>query len=296
MRRPVRGTGPVTGCHRCLLSCLCVGGCEPAAFSFLVLLIRQRRFREELRPLQQIILRRLPLIVDLSSLEELARQVDSCRLCPLYQTRNKSVFGSGDPGARLMFVGEAPGYHEDRLGQPFVGQAGKLLDRLLDRIGLSRGAVFIANVLKCRPPGNRDPQAGEIEQCRGYLERQVSLIEPSVICTLGNFATKLLSGKDDGISRVHGKPVRSTMADREVTIFPVYHPAAALYTPSNLQALEKDFDQLAELLKQAGAAGTLPTSGAAASAAAPGKTSRKRDEPDPPPAKQVDGDIQLGLF
>ena len=295
MRRPVRGTGPVTGCRRRLLPCLRVGGCEPAAFSFLVLHVRQRRFREELRPLQQTILRRLSLTVDLPSLEELARQVDSCRLCPLHQTRSKSVFGSGDPDARLMFVGEAPGYHEDRLGQPFVGQAGKLLDRLLDRIGFSRGDVFIANVLKCRPPGNRDPEAGEIEQCRRYLEQQVSLIGPSVICTLGNFATKLLSGKSDGISRVHGKPVCSTMADREITIFPVYHPAAALYTPSNLQALEEDFDRLAGLLKQPGAAGPLPASRVSTPAAGPGKSGSNQDEPDPP-AKQTDGDIQLGLF
>ena len=147
-----------------------------------------------------------------------------------------------------MFVGEAPGYHEDRLGEPFVGQAGKLLDSLLGRIGLTRADVYIANVLKCRPPNNRDPQPDEIELCRVFLERQIALIAPEVICTLGNFATKLLSGKPDGISRVHGRP--QAMAGGDIRLFPVYHPAAALYTPANLKVLEEDFDRLAVILAE----------------------------------------------
>lgn len=148
-----------------------------------------------------------------------------------------------------MFVGEAPGYHEDQQGVPFVGQAGKLLEKLLARIGMNRSDVFIANVLKCRPPDNRDPLAEEIDRCRNFLEEQIRIIQPLVICTLGNFATKLLTGSTEGISRVHGRP--QDMPEHEGTcLFPVYHPAAALYTPSNLKSLEDDFDRLPALLGQ----------------------------------------------
>src|SRR4051794_2346486 len=147
-----------------------------------------------------------------------------------------------------MFVGEAPGFHEDQLGKPFVGQAGKLLDKLLAGIGLDRGGVYIANVLKCRPPGNRDPQADEIEACEGHLFRQIALIEPKVVATLGNFATKLLSGKPAGITRVHGAEQETTLGGRRVLLYPLYHPAAALYTPAMLKVLEADFSRLPELL------------------------------------------------
>jgi uracil-DNA glycosylase len=147
-----------------------------------------------------------------------------------------------------MFVGEAPGANEDKRGLPFVGQAGRLLDRLLAEIGLERGDVFIANVLKCRPPGNRDPRPQEIEACRSYLHRQVELIEPRVICTLGNFSTKLLRGDPTGISRLHGQPEVRELGDRAVRLFPLYHPAAALYTPSMLETLRADFARLPELL------------------------------------------------
>ena len=180
-------------------------------------------------------------------LENLLGQVRSCHECELGKTRTNPVFGFGSASARIMFVGEAPGYHEDRQGIPFVGRAGKLLDQLLDRIGLNRSQVYIANVLKCRPPDNRDPLIEEINHCRSYLEQQISIIGPAAICTLGNFATKLLTGKSDGISRVHGRP--QPYPDFEKTfIYPVYHPAAALYTPSNLRALEHDFDNLRDLL------------------------------------------------
>ena len=160
------------------------------------------------------------------------------------------VFGVGNPDADLMFVGEAPGFHEDKQGYPFVGQAGKLLDRLLGDIGLSRNDVYIANVLKCRPPGNRDPQPDEIEACEGHLYRQVELIQPRVIATLGNFATKLLSGKAHGITRVHGRGQETRVGGRAVVLYPLYHPAAALYTPAMLRTLEEDFARLPALLER----------------------------------------------
>jgi DNA polymerase len=147
-----------------------------------------------------------------------------------------------------MFVGEAPGFHEDKQGYPFVGQAGKLLDTLLAGIGLDRGRVYIANVLKCRPPGNRDPAPDEIEACEGHLFRQIELIGPRVVATLGNFATKLLSGKPAGITRVHGTEQEVTLGGSRVLLYPLYHPAAALYTPAMLRVLEEDFARLPELL------------------------------------------------
>jgi uracil-DNA glycosylase len=158
------------------------------------------------------------------------------------------VFGSGNADADLMFIGEAPGANEDKQGLPFVGQAGKLLDKLLSEIGLERGDVFIANTLKCRPPGNRDPHPNEIETCQGYLRQQVALIEPTVICTLGNFSTKLLRGDNTGISRVHGQDETRVIGSRAVRLYPLYHPAAALYTPSTLEMLRADFQRIPELL------------------------------------------------
>jgi uracil-DNA glycosylase family 4 len=139
-----------------------------------------------------------------------------------------------------MFVGEAPGFHEDQQGIPFVGQAGKLLDRLLAGIGMTRADVFVANVLKCRPPGNRDPQPDEIESCEPHLWKQIEIIQPRVIATLGNFATKLLSGKPAGITRVHGQEQWTTLGGNRVLLYPLYHPAAALYTPAMLKILEHD--------------------------------------------------------
>jgi DNA polymerase len=182
------------------------------------------------------------------ALEAFAADVSSCTCCALAQGRTQVVFGTGDADADLMFVGEAPGFHEDKQGYPFVGQAGKLLDKLLGGIGLSRADVYIANVLKCRPPGNRDPRPAEIQACEEHLFKQVSLIEPKLIATLGNFATKLLSGRPDGITRVHGKPREASLGGRSVTLYPVFHPAAALYTPKMLETLEADFAQIPALL------------------------------------------------
>src|SRR5688572_28149138 len=147
-----------------------------------------------------------------------------------------------------MFVGEAPGFHEDKQGIPFVGQAGKLLDNLLAGIGLERSEVYIANVLKCRPPGNRDPQPDEIESCEPHLFRQIELLQPRVVATLGNFATKLLSGKSTGITRVHGQEQEVTLGGNRVLLYPLYHPAAALYTPAMLKVLQEDFRRIPELM------------------------------------------------
>src|SRR5437773_6921084 len=181
-------------------------------------------------------------------LDALRTEASACTLCRLHEGRTQVVFGNGNPNADLMFVGEAPGFHEDQQGIPFVGQAGKLLDRLLDGIGLTRADVFVANVLKCRPPGNRDPQPDEIEQCEPYLFHQIELIHPRVVATLGNFATKLLSGKETGITRVHGVEQETSVGGSRVLLYPLYHPAAALYTPAMLKVLEADFARLPELL------------------------------------------------
>src|SRR4051812_5792844 len=147
-----------------------------------------------------------------------------------------------------MFVGEAPGANEDRQGLPFVGQAGKLLDTLLGEIGLERGEVWVCNVLKCRPPGNRDPHPAEIEACQAYLLGQVELIEPRVICSLVNFATKLLRGDPTGITRLHGREEVRVVGRRAVRLYPIFHPAAALYTPANVEVLRTDFARIPELL------------------------------------------------
>src|SRR6266540_1476056 len=184
----------------------------------------------------------------LARLDALATEASGCTRCRLAETRTQVVFGVGSPNADLVFVGEAPGFHEDKQGFPFVGQAGKLLDRLLEGIGLTRADVYIANVIKCRPPGNRDPVPDEIERCEPYLFRQIELIEPRIVATLGNFATKLLSGKQLGITRVHGQEQDVTVGGRPVLLYPLYHPAAALYTPAMLKVLESDFARLPELL------------------------------------------------
>jgi uracil-DNA glycosylase len=212
-----------------------------------------------------------------------AAETAGCTSCRLAQGRTQVVFGVGDPDAELMFVGEAPGFHEDQQGYPFVGQAGKLLDRLLGGIGLERGDVYIANVLKCRPPGNRDPAPDEIEACERHLFRQLELIEPRLVATLGNFATKLLSGKPHGITRVHGAPQTATVGGRSVTLYPLFHPAAALYTPAMLRTLEEDFARIPAFLSREPEAPPAPV---ATVIPLPVR------EPNPVPAS----DVQLDLF
>ena len=170
--------------------------------------------------------------------------------CPLVAERTNLVFGAGNADADLMFVGEAPGRHEDEQGLPFVGRAGQLLEQLLGEIGLSRADVFITNTLKCRPPGNRDPLPSELEVCTPFLYRQIELIQPRVICTLGNFATKLLTERPDGISRCHGRPCVRELGGRPVRLFPVFHPAAALRTPQIADLMRADFARLPAMLEE----------------------------------------------
>src|SRR5579884_1476576 len=219
-------------------------------------------------------------VQSLDALAEYAAATAGCTRCRLAQGRTQVVFGAGNPHAELMFVGEAPGFHEDRQGVPFVGQAGKLLDRLLAGVGLRREDVYIANVLKCRPPGNRDPQPDEIEACEPHLFRQIELIEPTVIATLGNFATKLLSGRPLGITRVHGQEQALTIAGRSVLLYPLYHPAAALYTPAMLAVLEADFARLPALLR----------------AGEPAPLASLPPPPEPEPRQALAAAEQLGLF
>jgi uracil-DNA glycosylase family 4 len=208
------------------------------------------------------------------ALEAYAAETSACTRCRLAEGRTQVVFGVGNPDSDLMFVGEAPGFHEDKQGFPFVGQAGKLLDSLLGGIGMTRQDVYIANVIKCRPPGNRDPAPDEIEACEGHLFRQIELIEPTVVATLGNFATKLLSGKQTGITRVHGQEQETHIGNRQVILYPLYHPAAALYTPAMLSVLQEDFRRLPELLGR----------------------SQVEPEPELPPLLAPEPATQLGLF
>jgi uracil-DNA glycosylase len=183
------------------------------------------------------------------ALKGVYEQAKACTLCPhLAAARTTVVFGAGNADADLMFVGEAPGANEDKLGLPFVGQAGKLLDRLLEEIGLARSDVFVANVLRCRPPGNRDPLPQEIENCRPWLYRTIELVQPRVICTLGNFSTKLLRADPTGITRLHGSAEERMVGPRAVRLYPLFHPAAALYTPSTLATVREDFARIPALL------------------------------------------------
>ncbi len=182
----------------------------------------------------------------ISTLDELEKIVEQCELCPLKETRNKVVFGVGSPEADLLFIGEAPGFHEDQKGEPFVGAAGRLLDELLVSIlGLTRQDIYIANVLKCRPPGNRDPLPEEIEHCRPFLQRQAQIIDPKIICSLGNHATRVVMRKNINISKMHGKLVK--MGERR--LFPTYHPAAGLYSGATKELIIEDFQKLKTLLQ-----------------------------------------------
>jgi uracil-DNA glycosylase family 4 len=178
----------------------------------------------------------------LAQLGDVAR---ACTACELSGHRTKVVFGSGSAGARIMFVGEAPGYNEDLQGEPFVGAAGKLLDELLREIvGIGRDEVYIGNVLKCRPPDNRDPTAQEIETCKPFLIKQIEIIEPEVIATLGNFATRTLTGRREGISKLRRKPIRV----EDWYVFPMFHPAAALHRGDLYEDVRQDFEALKQFL------------------------------------------------
>jgi DNA polymerase len=200
------------------------------------------------------------------TLDELAREASTCTRCRLASGRTQVVFGVGDPRAEVMFVGEGPGYHEDKQGEPFVGAAGQLLTRMLGEIGLSRGDVYITNTVLCRPPGNRDPLPDELEACRPYLLERLELIQPRVIVTLGNFATRVILDRQVSISRVRGQ--RFQVDGR--TVVPTFHPAAILHgggeASSQMQALRSDFQTIRAILDE------------------------------PPPEPVLAGQEQLGLF
>ena len=229
-------------------------------------------------------------------LEEIRAQVEGCRRCPLADGRTQTVFGVGNPSARVLIVGEAPGKNEDLQGEPFVGAAGKYLNELLAIAGLRREDVFIANVLKCRPPGNRDPRPEEIELCTPYLREQTRTIDPEFIVTLGNFSTKFILKTEIGITRLHGTLQRAG----RFKVFPIFHPAAALYDGSKREALENDFATLGQLLResdasvagvQMGGAAAAPvgpgTAGASATPAGAG-AGAAQTEPRPDPASHVE--------
>jgi DNA polymerase len=211
-----------------------------------------------------------------------------CTRCSqLAANRKTVVFGAGNADADLMFVGEAPGAKEDETGVPFVGAAGKMLDKLLAEIGLERADVFIANVLKCRPPENRNPLPGEIENCREYLFKQLALIQPTVVCSLGNFSTKLLRDDPTGITKLHGQEEVRVIGTRAVRLYPIFHPAAALYTPSNVDLLRADFARIPQLLELG------PPEQPAPEPEPEPEAEAEPIEPEGPPAP---ADSQLGLF
>jgi len=178
-------------------------------------------------------------------LQELAASLNNCQRCKLAKMgRTKVVFGVGNPHASVMFVGEAPGFNEDQQGEPFVGAAGKLLNELLQSASLSRGDIYIANVIKCRPPNNRDPEPDEVETCKPFLMQQISLIRPKLVCTLGNWATQTLLERKVGITKVKGQAFYM----KDFVIFPLLHPAAALHQGNLLETLKADFKKLKEFL------------------------------------------------
>jgi DNA polymerase len=179
-------------------------------------------------------------------LPQIARAVHDCTRCPLHESRTRAVSGEGNPQAKIMLIGEGPGYHEDKQARPFVGASGKFLEELLENIGYKRADVFIANVVKCRPPRNRDPLEEELEACRPYLERQIELVDPKVIVTLGRFSMyRYFPGAS--ISKIHGQPKR--VGNRLVV--PMFHPAAALHQPRWRPQIIEDFEKLPELIAEA---------------------------------------------
>ncbi len=183
--------------------------------------------------------------IESKSLELLEQEVLQCHKCLLCQTRNKAVFGVGNPNAEVMFIGEAPGKQEDLGGEPFVGSAGKLLNQMLEIAGLERKDIYIANVLKCRPPSNRNPRSQEIQECTPYLRAQVSAVAPDILVTLGNFATRFILKTDRGITSLRGRAYTSG----RFYVLPTFHPAAAIYDRKKVETLKLDFELLRQLLE-----------------------------------------------
>jgi len=189
-------------------------------------------------------------------MDEVAAEIMACRKCPLWKKRKKPVPGEGNINANVMFIGEAPGYWEDVEGKPFVGSAGEILDEMLSEIGLSRNKVYIANILKCRPPENRDPSASESEACVPYLNHQIRIVKPKIIVTLGRHSTSYILSKCGveaaGITRLHGRKYEAELLGFKVLLIPMYHPAAVLYNPKYKRALESDFQLLRRELERLG--------------------------------------------
>ena len=191
-----------------------------------------------------------------NKLSQIKLRCDSCKKCDLSNTRTNVVFGKGNPNAEILFIGEAPGDKEDLQGLPFVGRAGKQLDKLLNKISLTIEDVYIANILKCRPPKNRDPKKDEIKLCTPYLIEQIKIIKPKIIATLGNYSTKfVLSGfkpdemkKVEGIAELHGKEKKLIVDGEEFLIMPIYHPSAMMYRPSLREDFENDFRAMSKII------------------------------------------------
>ncbi|MCO6041229.1 MULTISPECIES: type-4 uracil-DNA glycosylase [Thermococcus] len=187
------------------------------------------------------------------AMKKLEEKIKACKKCPLGELRTNAVPGSGSYDAKIMFVGEAPGYWEDQKGLPFVGRAGKVLDELLESIGLRREEVYITNVVKCRPPNNRDPTEEEIKACSPYLDKQIDIIRPKVIVPLGRhsmaYILKKFGFEPEPISKMHGKVLEARTLFGKIVIMPMYHPAVALYKPQLREELEKDFKKLKETLE-----------------------------------------------
>ena len=187
------------------------------------------------------------------SLEKIHQEALVCEKCPLCKTRTNAVPGQGNPKAKIFFIGEAPGFNEDQKGIPFCGAAGKILDELLESVGIKREDVFVGNILKCRPPGNRKPLKPEIDACTPYLDRQLQLIDPKVVCTLGNYATAYvfkkfgLEDKLEGISKIRGRVFETSSLLYSFKIIPLYHPAVATYNANQLPELKKDFEVLKKI-------------------------------------------------
>ncbi len=180
------------------------------------------------------------------SLEKLYHKTKNCQACPLWRSRTNLVFGRGNPQAPLMFIGEAPGKEEDLQGKPFVGAAGKLLEECLEKVNIPQDKMYIANILKCRPPGNRDPKPEEISACFPYLKQQIEIIKPRIICTLGKFSTQTLLNTSQGITRLHGK----TFKVEQGILIPTYHPAACIYKPFWKEEFLKDLEKVREELEK----------------------------------------------
>jgi len=187
-------------------------------------------------------------------INKIIEMVNNCKKCDLWRTRKNPVFGDGSLVSKILFVGEAPGYNEDLQGCPFVGRAGKILDELLKSIGLQRDEIYIANILKCRPPDNRNPLKGEIIACTEYLNKQIEIIQPTIISPLGNFACSYIFEKFDlkydKISNVHGKTFQINTLTGSILIIPLYHPAVATYNPNTKNTLLEDFKNIEDLLNK----------------------------------------------